>query len=47
MNQPQDRAPGHDDTAAFKAFYGEGRPEEAGPRSALYRLLIGWWRDRD
>ncbi|MCL2393229.1 MAG: hypothetical protein FWC87_00970 [Acidimicrobiaceae bacterium] len=32
-----------DDTAAFQRFYLSDTPKE--PRSLLYRLLVGWWRD--
>jgi hypothetical protein len=45
MDEPQSRAPGPDDTAAFQRFYGEG-PSAKRSRGVLYRLLIGWWRDR-
>jgi hypothetical protein len=32
-----------DDTAAFKRFYNE---ETGEPRSLIYRIFVGWWRDR-
>ncbi len=45
--EPDDRIPGTDDTAAFQRFYGGGEAaEEVGRRGLLYRLLVGWWRDR-
>jgi hypothetical protein len=47
MDEQQGRAQSPDDTAAFQRFYGDGPAEEAGKRGALYRILIGWWRDRD
>jgi hypothetical protein len=34
-----------DDTAAFQRFY-SGSTDQAQSRSLLYRILIGWWRDR-
>ena len=45
MTDPQERTPGPDDTAAFQRFYGTG-PGEERSRSVLYRILVGWWRDR-
>jgi hypothetical protein len=33
------------DTGAFRAFYGE-EPSPDEPRGLLYRLFVGWWRDR-
>lgn len=45
MTDPQERAPGPDDTAAFQRFYGGDRGQET-RRGLLYRFLIGWWRDR-
>ena len=45
---PDDRTPGPDDTAAFQAFYGGAAANAGrGDRSLLYRLFVGWWRDRD
>jgi hypothetical protein len=44
MTEPQERTPGPDDTAAFQRFYIDGPSAER--RGLLYRLLIGWWRDR-
>jgi hypothetical protein len=46
MEQPQGRTPGPDDTAAFQRFYADRPAEDGGSRGILYRLLIGWWRDR-
>lgn len=34
----------NDDTAAFKRFYFQETPKV--PKSWLYRLFVGWWRDR-
>lgn len=45
MTDPQERAPGPDDTAAFQRFYGAD-PAEERSKGLLYRVLIGWWRDR-
>jgi hypothetical protein len=42
MNQPDGRTPRPDDTAAFRRFY----IERGEPRSRLYRIFVGWWRDR-
>ena len=46
MTEPQERVPGPDDTAAFQRFYVSGPNETAERHGLLYRLLIGWWRDR-
>ncbi|HMC41286.1 MAG TPA: hypothetical protein VKI19_16605 [Acidimicrobiales bacterium] len=46
MTEPEERRPGPDDTAAFERFYGGGSTEEVGERGLLYRLFVGWWRDR-
>lgn len=46
MTEPEQRAPGPDDTAAFQRFYGSGQLEPARERGLLYRLFVGWWRDR-
>ena len=45
MSQPQERIPGPDDTAAFQAFYAapSNRPRDKG---LVYRIFVGWWRDR-
>jgi hypothetical protein len=47
------RVPAADDTAAFQRFYfadGErsfSEPEQpVASRSLLYRVFVGWWRDR-
>jgi hypothetical protein len=44
---PEDRTPGPDDTAAFQRFYGGGQFEPRRERGVLYRLFVGWWRDKD
>lgn len=46
MTEPQERNTGPDDTAAFQRFYGSGPDSPAERRGLLYRLLVGWWRDR-
>ena len=47
MTDPEEHTPGPDDTAAFQRFYGTGGPgDEARDRGLLYRLFVGWWRDR-
>ena len=38
-----DKAPAPDDTAAFQRFY---RAPVEPAHGVLYRLFIGWWRDR-
>jgi hypothetical protein len=41
------RSPAPDDTAAFQRFYaGDASAPATRSRRVLYRLLIGWWRDR-
>lgn len=35
-----------DDTAAFKAYYSAEPDAGEEPHGLLYRLLVGWWRDR-
>jgi len=35
-----------DDTAAFQRWYSSDPRQETAERGPLYRLLIGWWRDR-
>ncbi len=35
-----------DDTAAFKAYYSAEPDPGDEQRGVLYRLLVGWWRDR-
>jgi hypothetical protein len=47
MADPEERTPGPDDTAAFQRFYGGGAVEDGRERGILYRLLVGWWRDRN
>ena len=45
--EPEEFSPGPDDTAAFQRFYGGGTVGDGGrDRGLLYRLLVGWWRDR-
>jgi hypothetical protein len=39
------RTPSADDTAAFQRFYGSP-DSDGGSRGLLYRLFVGWWRDR-
>jgi hypothetical protein len=46
MTEPEEHTPGPDDTAAFQRFYSDGRAEEAADKGLLYRLFVGWWRDR-
>lgn len=46
MTEPDERLPGPDDTAAFQRFYASGHADEETERGMLYRLLVGWWRDR-
>ncbi|MGH9056837.1 MAG: hypothetical protein ACRDYY_13410 [Acidimicrobiales bacterium] len=46
MRDPEGRTPGPDDTAAFERFYAgspDGQPEQ---RGILYRIFVGWWRDK-
>jgi hypothetical protein len=45
MTAPEDRTPGPDDTAAFQRFYAAS-PDPGPGRGWLYRVLVGWWRDR-
>jgi len=46
MDEAQGGTPSPDDTAAFQRFYAAAPPSQPRPRSRLYRVLIGWWRDR-
>jgi hypothetical protein len=46
MDEAKAGSPGSDDTAAFQRFYA-GAPDGKSQRGLLYRVLIGWWRDRD
>jgi hypothetical protein len=46
MEEAQSGAPSPDDTAAFQRFYSQAPSSQAQPRHVLYRMLIGWWRDR-
>ncbi len=45
-DDPEAGTPGVDDTAAFQRFYSDGQSGRGGDHGLLYRLLIGWWRDR-
>jgi hypothetical protein len=44
--EPAERTPGPDDTAAFQRFYVSEPAEQSGQRNLLYRVFVGWWRDR-
>jgi hypothetical protein len=46
MTEAEQRTPGPDDTAAFQRFYGGGPVSDGPERGFLYRLFVGWWRDR-
>lgn len=46
MDKAQGGASNPDDTAAFQRFYAETPASQPQSRSLLYRVLIGWWRDR-
>jgi hypothetical protein len=46
MTEPEEQTPGPDDTAAFQRFYVEGHSDDERERGLLYRLFVGWWRDR-
>jgi hypothetical protein len=46
MTEPAERTPGPDDTAAFQRFYAEDRGNDGAERGLIYRLFVGWWRDR-
>jgi hypothetical protein len=46
MTEPQERTSGPDDTAAFQRFYASGQPDALQQKGLVYRLLVGWWRDR-
>jgi hypothetical protein len=46
MDEPRARTPGPDDTAAFQRFYAGDQDPESGSHGMLYRILIGWWRDK-
>ncbi len=44
-----DPAPAPDDTAAFSRFYlgdPDGQRDDAPSHGPLYRLFVGWWRNR-
>ena len=45
MPEPEERTLRPDDTAAFQRFYNED-VAEGRQRGFLYRLFLGWWRDR-
>jgi hypothetical protein len=46
MTEPEELTPGPDDTAAFQRFYGGDHVDDGRDRGLLYRLLVGWWRNR-
>jgi hypothetical protein len=46
MTESEERTPGSDDTAAFQRFYSTGPAEQPPDRGLVYRLFVGWWRDR-
>jgi hypothetical protein len=46
MDEAQGGASSPDDTAAFQRFYAQPPAGQTQPRGVLYRVLIGWWRDR-
>jgi hypothetical protein len=46
MDDAQGATPRPDDTAAFQRFYTGGSTDQSESRGFLYRILIGWWRDR-
>jgi hypothetical protein len=46
MDEAQSATPNPDDTAAFQRYYAEAPGGPAPQRGMLYRVLIGWWRDR-
>jgi hypothetical protein len=46
MDEAQSGAPSPDDTAAFQRFYAQAPAGQSHPHGVLYRMLIGWWRDR-
>jgi hypothetical protein len=45
MDEPEARAPAPDDTAAFQRFY-DARRDRSSDHGLLYRIFVGWWRDR-
>lgn len=49
MTDPEELTPGPDDTAAFQRFYASGPAEQQRDqeRGVLYRLFVGWWRDKN
>jgi hypothetical protein len=46
MDEAQSGSPRPDDTAAFQRFYAQTPAGQPQRRGVLYRMLIGWWRDR-
>ncbi len=46
MTDPEERTQGPDDTAAFQRFYVGGQGDQSQDRGILYRLFVGWWRDK-
>jgi hypothetical protein len=45
MDEPKGGSASPDDTAAFQRFYA-GPPEAKPQHGLIYRVFIGWWRDR-
>lgn len=46
MDEVQGGSQSPDDTAAFQRFYAGSPASQSQSRGLLYRVLIGWWRDR-
>jgi hypothetical protein len=46
MDDRQSGIPAPDDTAAFQRFYAQEPTEPQQARGILYRVFVGWWRDR-
>jgi hypothetical protein len=46
MDEAQSGPSSPDDTAAFQRFYAQPPTGQPQSRGVLYRVLIGWWRDR-
>jgi len=46
MDDRQGGSPASDDTAAFQRFYAQEPVEQQPARGILYRVFVGWWRDR-
>lgn len=45
MEEPEEQTPRPDDTVAFQRFY-NSTPERSTSKGLVYKLLVGWWRDR-